>query len=96
MKASFACFTVLLHKAVFILFFTEPAEKRGRRKWEAGEVRSVEKHLMKFIRTFTVPAKHDCMRCLQNEPETLKERTWTDVKNYVRNRITALKRQTST
>lgn len=35
---------------------------------------------MKFIRTFTVPAKHDCMLCLQNEKETLKERTWTDVK----------------
>lgn len=43
-------------------------------------MRSVEKHLMKFIRTFTVPAKHDCMLCLQNEKETLKERPWTDVK----------------
>lgn len=96
MMASFACFPVLLHRIAFVLFFSVPAVKRSRRKWEAGEVRSVEKHLMKFIRTFTVPAKHDCMLCLQNETETLKERTWTDVKNYVRNRITALKRQIST
>ncbi|XP_051802894.1 uncharacterized protein LOC110968623 isoform X9 [Acanthochromis polyacanthus] len=73
----------------------EQAEKR-RRKWDAGEVNAVEKHLMKFIRTFTVPGKHDCMVCLQSETQTLKDRTWTDVKNYVRNRITALKRQTST
>ncbi|XP_029943204.1 uncharacterized protein LOC115385360 isoform X2 [Salarias fasciatus] len=72
----------------------EPARK-SRRKWEAEEVNAVERHLMKFIETFTVPAKHNCMICLKSEPLALKKRTWTDVKNYVRNRITALKRQTS-
>lgn len=50
---------------------------------------------MNFITTVTVPAKHCCMLSLQNESETLKDRTWTDVKHYVRTRITALKRQTS-
>lgn len=95
MMALSADFTVLLYKAAFIIFFTEPAVKR-RRKWEAGEVNAVEKHLMKFITTFTVPAKHDCMVCLQSETLALKNRTWTDVKNYVRNRITALKRQMNT
>ncbi|XP_029685193.1 uncharacterized protein [Takifugu rubripes] len=69
--------------------------ERHRRKWTTEEAQAVEKHLMNFITTFTVPAKHDCMLCLQNESETLKDRTWTDVKHYVRNRITALKRQTS-
>ncbi|KAM7401462.1 hypothetical protein PAMA_005591 [Pampus argenteus] len=72
----------------------EPAGKQ-RRKWEAGEVHAVEKHMMKFIRTFTLPAKRDCTLCLQLETLALKGRTWTDVKNYVRNRITAQKRQTS-
>ncbi|XP_058471537.1 uncharacterized protein LOC131444863 isoform X2 [Solea solea] len=72
----------------------EPAERR-RQRWEGEEIKAVEKHLMNFIRTFTVPGKRDAVVCLQNET-ALKHRTWTDVKNYVRNRITALKRQTST
>lgn len=50
---------------------------------------------MKFIKTFTVPAKRDCMVCLQSETLALKDRTWTDVKNYVRNRIITYKRQTA-
>nr|XP_055064530.1 uncharacterized protein LOC129447001 isoform X1 [Misgurnus anguillicaudatus] len=64
-----------------------------KRKWEEVEVKAVEKHLMKFIKTCKVPGKQDCERCIQAEPEALKERTWTGVKNYVRNRITTLKKQ---
>ncbi|XP_073730464.1 uncharacterized protein [Misgurnus anguillicaudatus] len=64
-----------------------------KRKWEEVEVKAVEKHLMKFIKTCKVPGKQDCERCIQAEPEALKKRTWTGVKNYVRNRITTLKKQ---
>ncbi|XP_073729856.1 uncharacterized protein [Misgurnus anguillicaudatus] len=64
-----------------------------KRKWEEVEVKAVEKHMMKFIKTCKVPGKQDCERCIQAEPEALKERTWTGVKNYVRNRITTLKKQ---
>ncbi|XP_073727924.1 uncharacterized protein [Misgurnus anguillicaudatus] len=64
-----------------------------KRNWEEVEVKAVEKHLMKFIKTCKVPGKQDCERCIQAEPEALKERTWTGVKNYVRNRITTLKKQ---
>ncbi|XP_029976861.1 uncharacterized protein LOC115409729 [Salarias fasciatus] len=38
------------------------------------------------------PSKNDCLRCIAAEPHELRARSWTGVKNYVRNRITALKR----
>ncbi|XDV19286.1 hypothetical protein PO909_024785 [Leuciscus waleckii] len=56
-----------------------------KKKWEDSEVKAVERHMMKFIKTCKVPA------CSDTEPEALKLRTWTGVRNYVRNRITSLK-----
>ncbi|XP_048037612.1 uncharacterized protein LOC125262766 [Megalobrama amblycephala] len=64
-----------------------------KKKWEDNEVKAVERHMMKFIKTCKVPGKQDCERCIHAEPEALKQRTWTRVKNYVRNRITTLKRK---
>ncbi|XP_039517285.1 uncharacterized protein LOC120471523 [Pimephales promelas] len=64
-----------------------------KKKWEDSEVKAVERHMMKFIKTCKVPGKQDCERCIHAEPEALKQRTWTGVKNYVRNRITTLKRK---
>ncbi|XP_048015236.1 uncharacterized protein LOC125247794 isoform X1 [Megalobrama amblycephala] len=64
-----------------------------KKKWEDNEVKAVERHMMKFIKTCKVPGKQDCERCIHAEPEALKQRTWTGVKNYVRNRITTLKRK---
>lgn len=46
-----------------------------------------------FIHTCKVPQKIDCMRCINMEPYALKDQTWTGVKNYIRNRIAALKRE---
>ncbi|XP_028809080.1 uncharacterized protein LOC114763505 [Denticeps clupeoides] len=63
-----------------------------KRKWEEGEVSAVERHLMTFIQTFTVPGKQDCLKCVQSEP-ALKCRDWTAVKFYVKNRISAMKKQ---
>ncbi|XP_048051385.1 histone-lysine N-methyltransferase ash1-like isoform X1 [Megalobrama amblycephala] len=64
-----------------------------KKKWEDNEVKAVERHMMKFIKTCKVPGKQVCERCIHAEPEALKQRTWTRVKNYVRNRITTLKRK---
>ncbi|XP_052474111.1 uncharacterized protein LOC128030478 [Carassius gibelio] len=64
-----------------------------KKKWEDSEVKAVERHMMSFIKTCKVPGKQDCERCIHAEPEALKQRTWTGVKNYVRNRITTLKRK---
>ncbi|KAI7790205.1 hypothetical protein IRJ41_018223, partial [Triplophysa rosa] len=67
--------------------FVNPSKKK------MGEVKAVEKHMMNFIQRCRVPGKQDCERCIQAEPEALKERTWTGVKNYVRNRITTLQKR---
>ncbi|XP_067242543.1 uncharacterized protein [Chanodichthys erythropterus] len=64
-----------------------------KKKWEDNEVKAVERHMMEFIKTCKFPGKQDCERCIHAEPEALKQRTWTGVKNYVRNRITTLKRK---
>lgn len=53
----------------------------------------MERHMMRFIQGHKVPQKDDCDQCLAAEPVALKTRTWKGVKDYVRNRITALKRQ---
>ncbi|XP_014868173.1 PREDICTED: uncharacterized protein LOC106933438 [Poecilia mexicana] len=62
-------------------------------KWDEAEVCAVEKHLMRFIKEHTLPQKDDCTRCLEAEPRALKNRSWRGIKDYVRNRITALQRQ---
>lgn len=64
-----------------------------KHKWDEREVRAIERHMMRFIHTCKVPQKMDCLNCINAEPYALKDRNWTGVKNYVRNRITALKRK---
>ncbi|XP_026198993.1 uncharacterized protein LOC113150625 isoform X2 [Anabas testudineus] len=69
------------------------SEHMDKKKWKEAEVRAVERHMMSFIQGHKVPQKSDCFQCLEAEPHALKSRTWKGVKNYVRNRITALERQ---
>lgn len=68
-------------------------QKNGKQKWDEAEVRAVERHMMCFIQGHKVPQKLDCIQCLEAEPEALRTRAWKGVKDYVRNRITALKRE---
>ncbi|KAM7017585.1 uncharacterized protein LKV04_003020 isoform 2-T2 [Tautogolabrus adspersus] len=70
--------------------------KQIHRTWDEAEVLAVERHMMRFIRGHKVPQKDDCVDCLEAEPEALNSRSWKGVKDYVRNRITALKRQSKT
>ncbi|XP_053726500.1 uncharacterized protein LOC128762333 [Synchiropus splendidus] len=69
---------------------------KGKKKWDEMEVCAVERHMMRFIHTHKVPQKNDCIQCLEAEPQALRTRSWRGVKDYVRNRITALKRQGGT
>ncbi|CAL8257288.1 unnamed protein product [Arctogadus glacialis] len=70
-------------------------DKRGnsKRMWEASEIRAVDRHMMRFINTCKVPRKMDCILCIKAEPNALKKRDWIGLKNYIRNRITSLKRK---
>ncbi|XP_036954793.1 uncharacterized protein LOC119019918 isoform X2 [Acanthopagrus latus] len=68
-------------------------QNSGVHKWQEAEVLAVERHMMRFIKGHKVPQKDDCIECLEAEPEALRTRSWKGVKDYVRNRITSLKRQ---
>ena len=61
--------------------------------WQKAEIKAVERQMMKFIQSCTVPAKSDCEKCLKVESEALIKRDWRNIKFYVYNRITALKRE---
>lgn len=63
-----------------------------RTPWSKQEIHAVEKHLMKFIKNRKVPGKADCVRCLEAEPLALKNREWTALKFYIKNRISTLQR----
>ncbi|XP_054467443.1 uncharacterized protein LOC129101592 isoform X2 [Anoplopoma fimbria] len=71
----------------------EGSKFKGKHKWEEAEVLAVERHMMHLIKRQKVPQKDDCIQCLESEPKALRSRSWKGVKDYVRNRITALKRQ---
>lgn len=60
--------------------------------WQQTEVQAVERHMMHFITSCTVPAKSDCEKCLRAEPEALNNRDWKNLKFFIYNRITAYKR----
>ncbi|XP_057716910.1 uncharacterized protein LOC130931819 isoform X2 [Corythoichthys intestinalis] len=75
-----------------------PKKGKGRqpvkkKPWKKEEVLAVEKHMMSFITTCRVPRKSDCEDCLKKEKVALKNRNWSAVKFYIKNRITALKRR---
>ncbi|XP_042071171.1 uncharacterized protein LOC121811829 isoform X2 [Haplochromis burtoni] len=64
-----------------------------KRTWTSAEVHAVEKTLMSFIESGKVPGKSECVACIEASPKALKNRTWTGVKFYVKNRITAMQRK---
>ncbi|XP_072289236.1 uncharacterized protein [Eucyclogobius newberryi] len=71
------------------------SQKNSKQKWDETEIRAVERHMTRFIHGHKVPQKMDCLQCLEAEPEALRVRSWKGVKDFVRNRITALKREES-
>lgn len=87
--------TFFQHSQMFYFRITG-SEKKGKHKWGEAEVDAVERHMMHFIQGHRIPQKNDCVECLEAEPEALSARTWKGVKDYVRNRITALERQSGT
>ena len=52
------------------------------------------RHMHKHVHDMVLPGKKDCLQCIDNEA-ALHNREWTDVKYYVKNKITTAKRQAS-
>ncbi|XP_028328808.1 uncharacterized protein LOC114479350 isoform X2 [Gouania willdenowi] len=70
-------------------------ESSKRRSWTPLEVRAVEKTLKLFLDSGKVPGKADCVDCIKASPQELKTRTWKAVKYYIKNRITAVQRESA-
>lgn len=66
--------------------------KLTKRQWTTEEKEAVFRHLGKFILLKALPGKKSIDDCISAEP-ILKNRSWRIVKDYCRNRITALKRK---
>lgn len=67
--------------------------QRKKCPWQKTEVQAVERHMMKFIKSFIVPGKLDCEKCMRAEPEALKNRDWKTIKFYIYNRISVSKKK---
>ena len=61
--------------------------------WSSAEVKAVEKSLMAHITSGKVPGKAQCVACIKASPKELHGRSWTAVKFYVKNRISAIQRE---
>ena len=59
--------------------------------WTAAEKKAVMQFFTDQIRKHVVPGKSDCVRCINSYP-VLGKRSWTNVKDYVRNQIVRAKR----
>ena len=60
------------------------------RSWSTPE-KKVVIDFTRYIKQQKLPGKADCIRLIKENTE-LKERTWIQVKNFVRNKITCLKK----
>ncbi|XP_042609868.1 uncharacterized protein LOC109047651 [Cyprinus carpio] len=69
------------------------ASRCPKRKWTEEEVKAVENKLSDCITSGRVPGKRQCEDCIRSAPVLLKHRTWEAVKFYIKNRITAFKRE---
>jgi len=61
------------------------ATKRHRkRKWSVEEQEAVKVGLGSFFSLTHLPGKDEIVKCINHHP-ALKDRAWTNVKDYVRN-----------
>lgn len=63
-----------------------------RLTWSLQEIEAVERHLVKYILTETIPGADAIRKCMDEET-ILKNRTWKNVKDFVRNRIVSIQRK---
>ena len=57
---------------------------RKWKQWSPGEKAAIQRHFHQLILTSTLPGKSQIDTCLKEEP-ILHERTWRNIKDYIRN-----------
>ncbi|XP_072167932.1 uncharacterized protein [Diadema setosum] len=68
---------------------------RQKRKWTPAERAAVARHLSVNLAVGVIPGKRECQDCI-NKEEVLKHRTWTNIKDFVRNSVIGRARKTMT
>ncbi|XP_049895877.1 uncharacterized protein LOC126387392 [Epinephelus moara] len=64
-----------------------------KRPWSVEERTAVQRRMTKFVALRKVPAKNDCLLCIEKESPVLSTRTWKDVKYFVYNEIVKVKKK---
>jgi hypothetical protein len=78
-----------MHNPCEHVFFTGIVKQ----PWDIRERAAMEKHFGAQLLAHTIPSKESIEACLLVEPEILCRRKWKTVKDYCRNKITAMKRR---
>ena len=60
--------------------------------WSKDEKRIVHEYFSKHIDNDILPKKDECLSFMDSYKEIVKDRTWTTIKDYVRNYLTKKKR----
>ncbi|XP_071853449.1 uncharacterized protein [Apostichopus japonicus] len=73
---------------------TEPMPKDRQKKtpWTTQEQAAVHRHLGQYIAASKLPGKSAIVNCMSLEP-CLRNRRWTNVKDYIRNKICSIARK---
>ena len=67
---------------------TPKTKKQGRRRWNDEEKTAIRRRLGEFLSRHEVPGKAVCL-VVRAKEQSLSQRSWTDIKHWVRNAIVA-------
>ena len=73
-------------------YLTVLAKPKGKTKWTKEESDLVLNAFHKYLTTDRLPGKKECLMLITKNKE-LRNRSWTNVKDFVRNHKTSLRRK---
>lgn len=79
---------------VVFSFIEDHKTDRKAKPWSEEEKTAVLRHFRSHISLAKIPKKEESEKCLKKEP-CLRTRTWKNVKDFVRNRITTMKNRSA-
>lgn len=74
-----------------LFYFSVVAKEKRRvvsRSWSQDEQEAVFRHLSNFISQRKLPGKLECEMAKTKEKKALQNRTWQQIKHFIRNKIT--------
>ena len=88
------CITDNYEQVIHLIIVIKPAgaldqqrEPQKKRSWSDREKQAVVRHLGGYLRSRKVPGKAPIMKAFNAEPVTFANRSWKNVKDFVRHHI---------